>query len=158
MLDAFCRQSERTCQRARRHIPRGHGLGDAPHMAREGAGLYLRRPSRASGQLPLPTSLSRDAGPLSVIQAFARPEVGRCMNGGPLTLELHDSVFKREDGSVAQREGSWAGISCNLTRSTLTSCATHRHTPRTTPTSSCAYGAGAGGGSIIRSSRTSYSV
>ena len=39
-----------------------------------------------------------------MIQAFARPEVGRCMHGGPLTLELHDSVFKREDGltKVAQ--------------------------------------------------------
>lgn len=51
-----------------------------------------------------PSLLLRDAGPLSVIQAFARPEVGRCMNGGPLTLELHDSVFKREDGltKVAQ--------------------------------------------------------
>ena len=47
-----------------------------------------------------PSMLLRDAGPLSVIQAFARPKVKCCMNGGPLTLELHDSVFKREEGLV----------------------------------------------------------
>lgn len=47
-----------------------------------------------------PSMLLRDAGPLSVIQAFARPKVRCCMNGGPLTLEMHDSVFKREEGLI----------------------------------------------------------
>ena len=51
-----------------------------------------------------PSLLLRDAGPLSVVEAFAQPAVRRCMNGGPLTLELHDSVFRREEGlgKVAQ--------------------------------------------------------
>jgi len=40
-----------------------------------------------------------DAGPLSVIQAMARPALGRVMNGGPLTLELHDTLFKHPEGS-----------------------------------------------------------
>lgn len=45
-----------------------------------------------------------DAGPLSVINAMARPNLGRVCNGGPLTLELHDTVFKNEEGirKVAQ--------------------------------------------------------
>ncbi len=40
-----------------------------------------------------------DAGPLSVIRAMARPSLARMMNGGPLTLELHDTVFKNAEGS-----------------------------------------------------------
>ena len=43
-------------------------------------------------------------GPLSVIQSFGRCDVSRSMNGGPLTLEIHDTVFRNEDGiqKVAQ--------------------------------------------------------
>ena len=46
----------------------------------------------------------KDAGPLSVIRAMALPEVSRAINGGPLTLELHDTVFRNAEGSekVAQ--------------------------------------------------------
>ncbi|MDD3242460.1 MAG: pyruvate formate lyase family protein [Eubacteriales bacterium] len=51
-----------------------------------------------------PSLLVRDAGPLSVIQAMARPGLPRVMNGGPLTLELHDTVFQNQEGmtKVAQ--------------------------------------------------------
>lgn len=40
-----------------------------------------------------------DAGPLSVIRAMARPTLSRVMNGGPLTLELHDTLFKHPEGA-----------------------------------------------------------
>lgn len=44
-----------------------------------------------------PSLLLTDAGPLSVISAMARPALQRVINGGPLTLELHDTVFKNEE-------------------------------------------------------------
>jgi pyruvate-formate lyase len=46
-----------------------------------------------------PSLLLTDAGPLSVIKAMARPSVRHAMNGGPLTLELHDTVFKNPEGT-----------------------------------------------------------
>ena len=51
-----------------------------------------------------PSLLLKDAGPLSVIRAMALPEVSRAVNGGPLTLELHDTVFRNDEGTekVAQ--------------------------------------------------------
>lgn len=45
-----------------------------------------------------PSLLLRDAGPLSVIRAFSCKALSRVCNGGPLTLELHDTVFRNEDG------------------------------------------------------------
>jgi formate C-acetyltransferase len=43
-------------------------------------------------------------GPLSVIHSFTKPDLSRIVNGGPLTLELHDAVFKDTDSltKVAQ--------------------------------------------------------
>lgn len=38
------------------------------------------------------------AGPISVIKSFTKPDLSRVINGGPLTIELHDSVFRHEDG------------------------------------------------------------
>lgn len=51
-----------------------------------------------------PSLTLRDAGPLSVISAMARPALERVMNGGPLTLEMHDTVFHHPEGlqKVAQ--------------------------------------------------------
>ena len=46
-----------------------------------------------------PSLLLKDAGPLSVIQGMARPAVQRAINGGPLTLELHDTVFRNAEGT-----------------------------------------------------------
>ncbi len=43
-------------------------------------------------------------GPLSVIRSFTTPDLGRVCNGGPLTIEVHDSAFREADGveKVAQ--------------------------------------------------------
>jgi formate C-acetyltransferase len=43
-------------------------------------------------------------GPLSVIQSFTKYDLGKICNGGPLTMELHDTVFRNEEGErkVAQ--------------------------------------------------------
>lgn len=43
-------------------------------------------------------------GPLSVIQSFTKFDTKKIINGGPLTMEVHDSVFRNEEGEkkVAQ--------------------------------------------------------
>jgi pyruvate-formate lyase len=36
-------------------------------------------------------------GPLSVISSFSKPDLKKIMNGGPLTIELHDTVFRNPE-------------------------------------------------------------
>ena len=36
-------------------------------------------------------------GPVSLIQSFTKPDLTKTINGGPLTLELHDTLFRDED-------------------------------------------------------------
>jgi formate C-acetyltransferase len=40
----------------------------------------------------------RVKGPLSVVESFTVPDLGRVINGGPLTIEVHDSAFRGADG------------------------------------------------------------
>ena len=44
-----------------------------------------------------PSLYVRSKGPLSVIQSFTKPDLRRVINGGPLTMEFHDSVFRDEE-------------------------------------------------------------
>ena len=43
-------------------------------------------------------------GPISVVRSFTEPDLGPVCNGGPLTIEIHDSAFAMSDGveKVAQ--------------------------------------------------------
>lgn len=50
-------------------------------------------PSSYSPALGKPTS-----GPLSVIQSFTKPDLTGVINGGPLTMEVSDSVFRNPEG------------------------------------------------------------
>jgi formate C-acetyltransferase len=36
-------------------------------------------------------------GPISIIRSFSKPDMTKIINGGPLTLELHDTVFRNKD-------------------------------------------------------------
>lgn len=81
------------------------GTGSAMYYLWHAAELGATADGRRAGE-PLSANFSpsltlRDAGPLSVIRAMARPGLSGVMNGGPLTLELHDTVF-RSDESVAK--------------------------------------------------------
>ena len=40
----------------------------------------------------------RNRGPLSVMQSFTKPNLGKVCNGGPLTMEFHSTVFRGDDG------------------------------------------------------------
>lgn len=44
-----------------------------------------------------PSLFTRLEGPISIIQSFAKPHLYRVANGGPLTIELHDTLFRNED-------------------------------------------------------------
>ena len=37
-------------------------------------------------------------GPVSVVRSFTEPDLGPVCNGGPLTIEIHDSAFSMPDG------------------------------------------------------------
>ena len=44
-----------------------------------------------------PSLFARVNGPVSVIRSFTKPDLKHAINGGPLTLELHDTVFRTEE-------------------------------------------------------------
>lgn len=44
-----------------------------------------------------PSLISKINGPISVINSFAKPDFSRAINGGPLTLEFHNSMFTDKD-------------------------------------------------------------
>lgn len=44
-----------------------------------------------------PTLFAKVKGPISVIKSFTKPNLVRTVNGGPLTLEFHETVFKDEE-------------------------------------------------------------
>ncbi|GHU03907.1 pyruvate formate-lyase [Spirochaetia bacterium] len=48
-----------------------------------------------------PSLFTRLAGPVSIIKSFAKPNLVRVANGGPLTIELHDAIFRNEE-SIAK--------------------------------------------------------
>lgn len=45
-----------------------------------------------------PSLNARLNGPLSVIKSFTKFDLKNIINGGPLTMEVHDTVFRNEDG------------------------------------------------------------
>jgi len=84
------------------------GTGSAMYYLWHARDLGATADGRAKGEMLAanfsPSLLLTDAGPLSVLQAMARPTMNLVCNGGPMTLELHDTVFKNDEGisKVAQ--------------------------------------------------------
>jgi len=77
------------------------GTGSAMYYLWHSRELPATADGRDAGQ-PLPANFSpslfiTQTGPLSVLRGFALPVLPMVVNGGPMTLELHDSVFKAED-------------------------------------------------------------
>ena len=44
-----------------------------------------------------PSLFTRSKGPVSLIKSFSKAHLSRVANGGPLTIELHDTMFRNED-------------------------------------------------------------
>lgn len=61
-----------------------------------------------------PAHMARVIGPTSVLQSFAKIDYGRIYNGGPITIELADSLFADEDSvrAVAAFVRTFATLGC----------------------------------------------
>lgn len=74
------------------------------HAAQLGAGADGRRAGEPFAANYAPSLFAKPKGPLSVVQSFTKPDFTKTINGGPLTMEFHDSIFRDEEstGKVAQ--------------------------------------------------------
>jgi len=77
------------------------GTASAMYYIWYGKELPATPDGRRNGE-PLPCNYSpslftKTSGPISTIKSFTKPELTNVANGGPLTLELHDTVFKARD-------------------------------------------------------------
>lgn len=66
---------------------------------------------------PLPANYSpslgvKIKGPMSLIKSFTKPNLSRVINGGPLTIELQDTVFRNQEAvrKVAMLVNSFIGL------------------------------------------------
>lgn len=67
------------------YVWHGRDLPATPDGRRQGEGLSANYS---------PSPLAKCKGPVSIIQSFVKPNLKKVCNGGPLTLELHDTVFR----------------------------------------------------------------
>lgn len=78
------------------------GTGSAMYYVRHASELGASPDGRRRGEyFPAnfsPSLTAKVKGPLSIIRSFTKPNLVRTANGGPLTLEFHDSVFRGEEG------------------------------------------------------------
>ena len=78
------------------------GTGSAQNFIYDAAKCPATPDGRKSGE-PYACSFSpapsaKVSGPLSVIRAFTSFDLTDCINGGPLTMELHHNVFRNTEG------------------------------------------------------------
>lgn len=76
----------------------GSAMGYIRQRALTGATPDGRREEDPFGSSLSPTLITKLNGPLSCIQSFAKLDLSRAMNGGPLTMEIHDTVFHHAGG------------------------------------------------------------
>jgi formate C-acetyltransferase len=69
------------------------------HSKRMGATPDGRRRGEALACNYSPSLFSRMNGPVSIIKSFTKPNLVRVANGGPLTIELHDNIFRNPDST-----------------------------------------------------------
>ena len=84
------------------------GTGSAMYYIFHAKALGATADGRMAG-VPLPANFApslnvRLDGPVSLIQSFSKPDFHRAINGGPLTIEFSDSVFRNDEAieKVAQ--------------------------------------------------------
>ena len=78
------------------------GTGSAMEYVRcgglVGATADGRRKGDAFGSSYSPSVIAKLNGPLSCIQSFSKHDLTKVINGGPLTMEIHDNTFRNDDG------------------------------------------------------------
>ena len=82
----------------------GSAQGNIIDSVDTGATADGRRAGEPYSSSYSPAITSRLEGPLSVIQSFTKFDLSEIINGGPLTIEMHDATFRNDDGikKVAQ--------------------------------------------------------
>lgn len=77
------------------------GTGTAMYYISHATSLKATPDGRKAGEvIPAnysPSMFLKHNGPVSVIKSFAKPELENNINGGPLTIELDDTVFRNEE-------------------------------------------------------------
>lgn len=77
------------------------GTGSAMYYIWQSKGLQATPDGRKNGEAFAcnfsPSLFSRCKGPVSIIKSFSKPNLVRIANGGPLTIELHDNVFRNDE-------------------------------------------------------------
>lgn len=68
----------------------------AEHLGATPDGRYAGEPFSANYSPSLNVKFD---GVLSVIHSFTKPDLRRVCNGGPLTLEFHDTLFRNDEGT-----------------------------------------------------------
>ncbi|MBE6541091.1 MAG: pyruvate formate-lyase [Ruminococcaceae bacterium] len=89
------------------------GTGSAMYYLFHADEIGASPDGRRKGE-PLPTNYSpslfaKTGGPVSVIRSFAKPDLAKTINGGPLTLEFDSSVFRSRS---AENSGEISEESC----------------------------------------------
>ena len=78
------------------------GTGSAMEYIRCGNQVGATPDGRYSGESLgssfSPSPIAKLNGPLSCIQSFSKYDMTKIINGGPLTMEIHDSTFRNPDG------------------------------------------------------------
>jgi pyruvate-formate lyase len=77
------------------------GTGSAMYYLSHGKEIGATADGRKKGE-PLsanfsPSLQTKVNGPISIIKSFSKPDLTTVINGGPLTLELHDSIFRNPE-------------------------------------------------------------
>ena len=77
------------------------GTGSAMYYAWHAKTLGATADGRKRGEFLsanfAPSLNVRLKGPLSILRSFAKPNLLEAINGGPLTIEIHDSVFRNDE-------------------------------------------------------------
>lgn len=80
------------------------GTGGPHDYIYESRGVGATADGRLAGE-PYPSSFSpaigaKTNGLLSVIKSFSYFDMTKLINGGPLTIEIHDNIYRNEDGII----------------------------------------------------------
>jgi formate C-acetyltransferase len=70
-------------------------LWSASKVGATADGRYAKAPFSSSFS---PSTIAKLEGPLSCIQSFTKHDLTNIINGGPLTMEIHDNTFRNPDG------------------------------------------------------------
>ena len=67
------------------------------HSAQMGATPDGRRKGEVIPANYSPSLFTKVNGPVSIVKSFAFPDLSKTINGGPLTIEMHDSIFRSDE-------------------------------------------------------------